>query len=542
VTAAATAEDVTPDAPEASGGLLVGIALHNRTGGDATGVRLRLPVPAGTRVDAPAGGAAPPVVTADGVAPAVTWTGIGVGAGERAGPFSCRLVPAPGEDGAAVFRRAAGTPEVTWPGAAPGAVVAPTLRLNGLWGESGLRRTALPGGLVVLTRERPETATVSLMLGVRAGSRDEDDATSGGSHWLEHAHFLGTARRPSNQALFAPVQNTGGQMNASTSFEWTNYYNTVPAEEFDLALDVLADQLLNSTFPRAAFDRERQVVVEEVKRAYDDPASRATREFLKLVFQVSPVRREVLGTPESVGSIPIETILAYRDRLYVAGNMALAAVGSLQHDAAVAKIEAAFGALPRGPRHERPRTPEPVQSTPRRLDLGDGGRLAEIRLGWPAPGRDDPDWPATVILQDVLGTTGRRLTEEIRDRRALATAIGPGYSVFSDAGAFFVGATTQPGNVEPVIGLALAEVRRLRAGQVTDEDVGTSLRAIAGRRALGDEFNQAQAGKAVAEVAGTLDSAAEYLAQLRPVAAADVQRVARTYLDPDAYTLVVVRA
>ena len=431
---------------------------------------------------------------------------------------------------------------MTWPGAAPGAVVAPTLRLNGLWGEGGLRRTALPGGLVVLTRERPETATVSVMLGVRAGSRDEDDATSGGSHWLEHAHFLGTARRPSNQALSAPVQNAGGQMNASTSFEWTNYYNTVPAEEFDLALDVLADQLLNSTFPRAAFDRERQVVVEEVKRAYDDPASRATREFLKLVFRVSPVRREVLGTPESVGAIPIETILAYKDRLYVAGNLALAAVGNLQHDAAVAKIEAAFGALPRGPRHARPRTPEPVQTAPRRLELGDGGRLAEVRLGWPAPGRDAPDWPAMVILQDVLGATGRRLTEEIRDRRALATAVGPSYSVFSDAGAFSVGATTQPGNVEPVLGLALAEVRRLRDGQVTDADVGTSLRAIAGRRALSDEFNQAQAGKAVAEVAGTLDSAAEFLAQLRPVAAADVQRVARTYLDPDAYTLVVVRA
>ena len=104
-------------------------------------------------------------------------------------------------------------------------------------------------------------------------------------------------------------------------------------------------------------------------------------------------------------------------------------------------------------------------------------RLAEVRLGWPAPGRDAPDWPAMVVLQDILGATGRRLTEEIRDRRALATAIGPNYSVFRDAGALSVAATTQPGNVEAVLGLALAEIRRLRDGQVTDEDVGTSLRA-----------------------------------------------------------------
>jgi predicted Zn-dependent peptidase len=127
--------------------------------------------------------------------------------------------------------------------------------------------------------------------------------------------------------------------------------------------------------------------------------------------------------------------------------------------------------LPPGPAQGRgatPRTAGAAGCSPT------GGRSA---AGGPAPGRDAPGWPATVVLQDILGATGRRLTEEIRDRRALATAIGPTYAVVSDAGAFSVAATTQPGNVEAVLGLALAEIRRLRDGQVTDEDVGTSLRA-----------------------------------------------------------------
>jgi hypothetical protein len=314
VTAAATAT-ATPGEGGAAieGSLVVELTLTNAGGADLSGVELRSQVPAATRVsDSWQGGPERNPATVSGRSDApqmVRWSGIAIRQGERLAPFSFRVTPAPGADGATVFRDVVLQPSV---GKAPTSVqvVLPQLPLIGLWGEDGLRRTVLPAGLTVITRERPDTDTVALRLAVRAGSRDEDDATSGGSHWLEHAHFLGTARRPSNQALFAPVQNTGGQMNASTSFEWTNYYNTVPAEEFDLALDVLADQLLNSTFPRAAFDRERQVVVEEVKRAYDDPASRATREFLKLVFQVSPVRREVLGTPESVGSIPIETILA----------------------------------------------------------------------------------------------------------------------------------------------------------------------------------------------------------------------------------------
>lgn len=545
VTASATGEDLDPLEPGTpAGGLVLRFTIENQTAGDLSGVRLVAPFPvrssvAGSWLGAP--GQRPGALQAA----SIVWDGLSIRRGEQLGPFAYRVVPASGADGATIFRDESVRAEVTWSqtGALPaGTASSERLRLNGLWGEGGLRRTVLPTQLTIFTRERPDTATVALQMGVRAGARDEDDTTHGGSHWLEHAFFLGTERRPNNRAIFGPIEAVGGNMNASTSFEYTNYYNTIPAEQFDLGLDVLADQLLHSTFPRDAFDRERQVVAEEIKRAIDNPGGRATREFLKLVFRVSPLRRDVLGPVESVASIPIDIILAYKQRHYVTGNMAFAAIGNLGHDDAVARIARAFAGLPRGNRQPRPDTPEPVQTAPRRLDLGDGSRLAEIRLGWPAPGDNHPDAPAMYMLADILGTTGRRLVEEIRDRRALASSVGIAFADFTDAGALMISAGTQPSRVAEVIDAILEQIRRVRDGDVSEEDVRISRRANAGRRALSDELNEAQANRAALEVAGTLDSFEEYLARLAPVTAADVQRVAQRYLDPVNYTLVVVRS
>ena len=534
--------DATAEPLEASpeAGLVLRVALENATAGDLTDLRLRIPAPDGARVtesgpDGPDGD----LGARDGGG--VAWGGLTLPRGGRLGPFAARLVPAALGAGARVFREAAVRPEATWRLPAPGRAAA-SLPLNGLWGEAALRRTVLPDGLTVLTRERPESPTVSVRAAVRAGSRDEDDATRGGSHWLEHAHFLGTPRRPGGRPeLGDEIEAVGGQTNASTGWEATDYWHLVPAEQFELALDVLADQLVHSTFPREAFDRERGVVFEELRARNDAPGTRATDEFLRQVFRVSPLRHDAGGTIESVQAIPVETILAYRARRYVTGNTAVAAAGPLRHDAAVAAIAAAFAGLPVGARSERPRVPEPPPTAPRRLAIGAGAGAAEVRLGWSAPGVLDDDYGAMALLQDVLGATGRRLTEVIRDRRALASAVGPTYFAFSDAGALMLFAATTPERVEEVVALALREVQRLREGDVTDAEVAASLRAIAGRRALAEELSQAQTGRAVGEVAGTLQSAEEYLARLRAVRPADIQRVALRYLDPVNHTLVVVR-
>lgn len=538
LTLAATGEETQGVSGPA--GLELQITLENRTGRDATGIRVRAPIPSRTRVvESWIGRKGQSAGTLQGQT--LGWDNLALKNTERLGPLTYRIVPDATADGAIAFRDAAIQPEATWSGPQAGTAARSTLRLNGLWGESGLRRTVLPSGLTVFTRDRPDTSTVSIRIAVRAASRDEDDTTSGGSHWLEHAHFLGTATR---DEVDAEIDAVGGISNASTGWEATDYWHLVPAEHFDLALDVLADQMLHSTFRAEAFDRERRVVFEELKRRNDSPSIRAFDEFINTVFRVSPLRRHPAGTIESVQAIPISTILAYRDRFYVTGNMAVAAAGNLRHDDAVAKIERAFAGLPRGPQSVRPRTPEPSQAEPRvqMVEVGRGDRVAEINLGWPVPGDDHADSAPLAILEDILGTTGQRLAEEIKDRRAMATSVDVGYIAFSDAGVLMLEATTQPDRADAVVELLLNEIRRLRDGDVSEQDVRASLRAIAGRRSLEEEPNQRQTSRAQAEVSGMLESWDEYMARLRAVTPADVQRVARRYLDLQNYTLVIVRA
>jgi zinc protease len=146
------------------------------------------------------------------------------------------------------------------------------------------------------------------------------------------------------------------------------------------------------------------------------------------------------------------------------------------------------------------------------------------------------------ILNDLLDATGRRLAEEIRDRQGLASSVGSDYLPFSDAGALMLSASTSADRVDEVVNLMQAQIQRLRDGDVTDDEVRASLRANAGRRALEEEPNQNQTERADTEVSGTLDSFAEYEARLGSVTAADVQRVAQTYLGPNNYVLIIVRS
>jgi zinc protease len=415
------------------------------------------------------------------------------------------------------------------------------LPVGGIAGEPSERVTLLPNGLLVLTKVRPDSNTVALVVAVRAGSRDEDDTTSGGSHWLEHAHFLGTARRPSNQAIFGAVEAVGGEINATTSWELTDYFVTVPASDFALALDVLADMLLDSTFPAEAFDRERKVVFEELKRRQNTPAALAGDLFYSTVFRVHPARRLIGGTIESVQQIPLATILAYREQRYVAGNMTVAVTGRITHEAAVAAIEATFARLPQGPWIERPGVHEPAPEEPREVHVRLGDQQAHLLLGGLAPAARSPDREPFIVLDAILDHPGRRLASEVRDRRGLASSVGVSYFGLTDVGAWAVSALTTPEKVEEARAAILAELHRLREEGVSEQEVRDAIRSIRGSRQLAEERNLGQARRLAREAAlGLLEPWDRWLERLARVTPADVQRVARQYLDLDHLTTVVV--
>ncbi|GIW08515.1 MAG: peptidase M16 [Dehalococcoidia bacterium] len=453
--------------------------------------------------------------------------------GEQAGPYGVRLrLPA---------GRAAVQASIVVEGPEGGVTTTGELPVGGIVSEPTERATLLPSGLLVLSKERLDSNTVAVVVAVRAGSRDEDDETSGGSHWLEHAHFLGTSRRPNNQAVFGAVEAVGGEINATTSWELTDYFIAAPADEFRLALDVLADMLLDSTFPEENFNRERRVVFEELNRRQNTPGALAGDLFYSNVFRIHPARRLIGGTIESVQNIPLETILAYREQRYVAGNMTIGVAGRVRHEEAVAAVEAAFARLPGGNWIHRPVVVEPAPEEAREVRVSLGDRQAHLMLGGIAPSATSEDREAFIVLDAILDHPGRRLASEIRDKRGLATSVGTSYFGLTDTGAWAASAVTTPDKLEEVKALIVAELRRVRDEPVSRQEIDDAVRSIRGSRQISEERNLGQARRLARDAAlGLLEPWEVWLERLDRVTPEDVQRVARAYLDLDHLTTVVV--
>lgn len=541
-TLSATVENPESTDPSAPQGLLIQITLDNQTGAAIDDLAVASPIPAGTHVtdswlqqpDQQTG------QQTDGIqGQTIGWTRLSVGSAAQLGPLAYRIIPDHDADGATIFVNASLQPSLSWTGASGSEMTVPVLPLNGLWGEEGLRRTVLPSGLTIFTQERPDTPTVALRLAVRAGSRDEDDTNCGGSHWIEHAQYLGTPDRPDNQAIGGAIESIGGEFNAETDWEATDFWDLVPADKFDVAVAVLSDQMLHTTFETDAVEREKQVVIQETAVREDNPSLHAFDDFTGIVFQTSPLRH----SPAAVSCLPglsASAMLVYRAQHYVTGDIAIDASGDLNHDAAVAMISKAFAGLPVGPEFVRPAAPEPVESQLRIFIDGDGTTGTDtLRLGWPVAGISSADWAPMVILSDILGATGDRLAQAASDSGTFVSGTGADYLDYSDAGALMLSATTASNNLTPAVALFLAQVQRIRNGDLSDADVQAAVQATAGARALASELNLDQSDRATNAVSGTLQSYDEALARLQAVQPADVQRVAQTYLDPSSYSLVI---
>ncbi len=399
--------------------------------------------------------------------------------------------------------------------------------------ERNLRRTELPNGLIVLTERMEHLRSVAMGVWIKSGSRCESAEVNGISHFVEHMLFKGTRSR-SAQHIAREMDSIGGNLDAFTSKETICFNVKSLSDHVPIALDVLTDMVLNPTFATTDIERERGVILEEIKIDEDNPDVLVHELFTQSFWKGHPLGKPILGTTETVGRLGQEQLFGYHGDRFHGGNMVFSAAGNLDHDAFVDAVAAKFAPLASGQPLGELSAPEPSA----RIILRNKKALEQVQicLGVPAPPVADESRYATSILNTVLGGgMSSRLFQNIREERGLAYSVYSDMSPYRDTGNFCVYAGTSAGKALEVVDLILAEFRKLKENPVSEEELTRAKDQMKGNILLSLESSNARMANLARQEMyfHQFYSADEIIARINDVTAAEVQAMAQRLFDPE---------
>ena len=349
------------------------------------------------------------------------------------------------------------------------------------------RKSTLPNGLRIITEEIPHVRSASIGVWVAAGSVWESTANMGISHFIEHMLFKGTATRTSRQ-IAREIDGRGGSLNAFTSKEQTCYYVKVLDEHLPIAVDVLADMLRDSLFDPAEIEKEKGVIVEEIKMYEDVPDDLVHDLFAAAMWSDHALGRPIVGTAEIVQSLTREQIMGYFHDHYVGGNIVIAAAGRIEHDRVVELVAAKFGWLAAGG-GQRSGPGHPAKADrPRALIRSKETEQTHLVLGMAGLPQEHRDLYALHLLNTVLGGgASSRLFQEIREERGLAYSVYSFQASFRETGSVAVYAGVSPGVMEQVLTLVQQSLRQAGEQGITAEELLEAKEQLKGQIMLGLE-------------------------------------------------------
>ncbi len=397
----------------------------------------------------------------------------------------------------------------------------------------------LPNGVTVVSRQRTGSQVVAIAVAVRAGARYEDGPTLGAARVLESALTLGTARRPSRDELVRSITSRGGRLDVSAGREVMEVNTVVGLSDFELGLETVADILRSSSFDDAAIEAERQVILHELDEREDDAEEVAGDLLFDTVFAAHPLVRRPTGTREGVGAVQVDHVREFWRTRLVGPSTFVAVVSGLRHAEVVALLATAFGQLPPSPDADPNLAPLPSRAG-EVVELSAGAEQSYVFVGAPVPGVAEDRAPLR-ILRSVLGRTSGRLYAEIRDRQGLAYSTSAALAQYADAGIFYVYAGTEAASADRVAELLAGELRRIRDVPVSEGELKDAIGNEVGSQVVSEERSRSEAIALARSAAFGLPEREQEVAALRAVTAADVQRVARRYLEPGRLTVVISR-
>ncbi len=396
-----------------------------------------------------------------------------------------------------------------------------------------VHKTVLKNGLTVLVREDHTAPVVSAQFWVHAGSVTEGPWLGAGlSHVLEHMLFKGTTTRGVSQ-IAQEIEDKGGYINAYTSFEQTVFHIDIPSANWQTAVDILADCMMNATIPEEELVKEQKVILREMAMNEDDPDRRAGRLLWSTAYAVHPYRHPVIGYPDIYNRVTRQDVVNYYKKFYVPNNIVFVVVGDINADQVLAHLTEltkgfAMGAI------EPPYVPaEPPQLSARQRDEEMPIQLAYVDLAWHVPNISSPDVYPLDVLAIILGQ-GRssRLYQDLREKRGLVHSIAANNYTPRYPGLFTVEAQTDADKREAAITAIREEIQRVRQQPVSPAEVQKAIKITVSQMLDRLKTMDGQASD-IANNQFLLDDpnfSQTYLANIQRVTADDVQRVARTYL------------
>jgi predicted Zn-dependent peptidase len=406
--------------------------------------------------------------------------------------------------------------------------------------SDGFHRTELPGGLVVLTETMPGIRSASLGIWVRAGSVTEVPEEMGISHLLEHMVFKGTRRRSARE-LALVLERLGGSLDAYTTREHTSFQARVLDADVDIALDVLADLVLDPVLRAEDLDLEREVVLEEIATVEDTPDDLIFDLHAEQMWGGHPYGYSILGTHETVSGFTVADLQRVHAARYHSGNMVIAGAGNVEHERFVAQVQRVFnGATPSASVQPAANGQRPEANVPARECVPRASAQTHIVWGSPTFGQGDPRRFALVLLSNGFGGgMSSRLFQRVREELGLAYSVYAYQSFYADAGVSGVYVGTRPDSADRAEAVVGDELAQLAAGGITREELDDVKGQVKGQIVLSLESSNARLHRlAGTELYGepfrTMD---EITALVEAVTLDDVAALAAEYFPPDRQSL-----
>ncbi|MEH1767774.1 MAG: pitrilysin family protein [Nostoc sp.] len=412
----------------------------------------------------------------------------------------------------------------------------------------------LPNGLTIIAEQMPVEA-VNLNLWVKVGSAVEPDAINGMAHFLEHMIFKGTERLASGE-FERRIEERGAVTNAATSQDYTHYYITTAPKDFAELAPLQIDVVSNASIPDDAFERERLVVLEEIRRSEDNPQRRTYRRAMQTAFDRLPYRRAVLGPESVIAELKPQQMRDFHANWYQPQSITAVAVGNLPVEELIATVAEGFTKAAKTPHSLFPTSHYPSPPSPlspespfteivRREFIDESLQQARLVMVWRVPGMTQLDRTYGLdVLAGILGH-GRtsRLVRDLREERGLVSSISVSNMSNELQGIFYISAKCAVENLAIVEDAIAQHIGKLQTELVTESEIARIGRRVANRYVFGNETPSDRSGLYgyYQSLVGDLEPAFNYPAIIQSQDATDLMQAAKEYLSPDAYGVVFVK-